>query len=699
MYFLNSPAGASGIDMTAYLTNIAITLRLMTRDRMTLFFGYVFPLIFFFLFAQMMAAGQGGGVAKQVVTMVLIFGVLGNGFFGAGMRAVSDREQNILRRFKVAPTTAAPLLVSWLVTGWINYIPSALFLIAIGHFAYQMPWPERPFTLFIFLSVAVLAFRALGLIIASVVNSMQESQILIQLCYLPMLFLSGATFPVSAMPEWLRIVAQFMPSSHLFGGLQGILLRKEGLEEQWKSLLALILTLIVGMFLSVKLFRWEKEEKVKSSAKLWVIAALAPFLVLGVYQAYSKESLNQAKVLQRELRRSRTLLIRDVRLFIGDGRVIERGALLVRDGKIAQILEGGSPEAKTLNAEPIEGGGKTLLPGLIDANVQLTWPGGVPDPESYAKPEKLIEHSHTAYLFSGVTTIRSVGDGPAQVVRLRDKVARGERLASEIFFTGPQFTTRDAIAASPLKNVPAAFRDRLAADLFRTPESPGQAIAMAGELQRQGAGALYVDTARLPAAIVAALKSVNLPILATAENPAASALLGTDAPPAEGIWIPSLTAFEALVAPKADLLERSLVQQVAPKGLLERTRPVLAQIPADEARLNARLSNIPAAAAKIVAGSGAGQLFVLHGPGIHRELALLVQAGLTPNQALQSATGRAAASLGAANRIGLLKPGMEADLILVDGNPLRDIAATERISLIVFRGERVSRANLFEQEE
>ena len=98
--------------MTAYLTNIAITLRLMARDRMALFFGYVFPLIFFFLFAQMMSAGQGGGVAKQVVTSVLIFGVLGNGFFGAGMRAVSDREQNMLRRFKVAPTTAAPLLVS-----------------------------------------------------------------------------------------------------------------------------------------------------------------------------------------------------------------------------------------------------------------------------------------------------------------------------------------------------------------------------------------------------------------------------------------------------------------------------------------------------------------------------------------------------------------------------------------------------------
>lgn len=686
-------------DRKAYISNIAITLRLMARDRMTLFFGYVFPLIFFFLFAQMMSAGQGGGVAKQVVTSVLIFGVLGNGFFGAGMRAVSDREQNILRRFKVAPITAAPLLVSWLITGWINYIPSALFLIALGHFAYRMPWPERPFTLFVFLSVAVLAFRALGLIIASVVNSMQESQILIQLCYLPMLFLSGATFPVSAMPQWLQIVAQFIPSSHLFAGLQGILLRKEGLDAQWKSLFALLLTLAFGLFLSIKLFRWEKEDKVKSSAKLWVVAALAPFLILGVYQAYSKESLNQAKILQRELRRSRTLLIRDVRLFIGDGRVIERGALLIRDGKIAQVFEGDAPDPKSINAEPIEGSGKTLLPGLIDTSVQLTWPGGVPDPGSYSEPNKPIAWSHAAYLFSGVTTVRSAGDAVADVVRLRESVARGERLASELFFTGPMFTTRAAASSSSLQYVPAAFRDRVAAGLFQIPESPDQAIAMAGELRRQGASALYVDAARLPAPIVAALQSVNLPILSTAENAAANTVIGADAPPANGFWIPSLTALEAAAAPKAELLERSLVQQVAPKGLLDRTRPILMQVPANAARLNARFAAIPNAAAKIVAGSGAGQLFVLHGPGIHRELALLVQAGLSNNDALQSATGRAAAALGAASRIGLLKPGMEADLLLVDGNPLRDITATEHISAVIFRGERVTRAGLFEQEE
>ena len=88
--------------LKAYLAQIRMNLRLTYRDRTVVFFNYLFPLIFFFMFAQMLHAEQGGAI-MQVVTMVLSIGILGTGFFGAGMRAVQDREANILRRFKVAP--------------------------------------------------------------------------------------------------------------------------------------------------------------------------------------------------------------------------------------------------------------------------------------------------------------------------------------------------------------------------------------------------------------------------------------------------------------------------------------------------------------------------------------------------------------------------------------------------------------------
>jgi imidazolonepropionase-like amidohydrolase len=74
-----------------------------------------------------------------------------------------------------------------------------------------------------------------------------------------------------------------------------------------------------------------------------------------------------------------------------------------------------------------------------------------------------------------------------------------------------------------------------------------------------------------------------------------------------------------------------------------------------------------------------------------------VQAGIPPAAALQAATYNAARLLRAEKRIGSIQSGNDADLLVVDGNPLDDITATERISLVVFKGERVDRNELFDQ--
>ena len=95
-------------------------------------------------------------------------------------------------------------------------------------------------------------------------------------------------------------------------------------------------------------------------------------------------------------------------------------------------------------------------------------------------------------------------------------------------------------------------------------------------------------------------------------------------------------------------------------------------------------------------GSDAGNMLVFHGPTVHRELQLWVEAGIPPEVALQAATWNAAKLLRAERRIGLVQPGYEASLLIVDGDPTRDISATERISSVVFKGERIRRADLFD---
>src|SRR5215472_9209137 len=308
--------------MRTYLSQIRMTLRLSLRDRTVLFFNYIF--------AQMFHA-EGGGMT-QVVAIVLTIGVLGTGLMGAGLRAAMDREQNILRRFKVAPITAAPIMVSSMITGLVQYLPQVVIVLFLARTIYKMPRVEHTASLFLFLSLGVLAFRAIGGIVAAVVNSMQESQILVQLLYMPMLLLGGV-IPVQVMPSWLQTVAQFVPSTHLATGMQAILLGHEGFGDNLPAAGALALTAVVGTFLGIKLFRWEKEEKMRPAAKLWLLAVLAPFLLMGVWQARAKESIAREKVLARDLSRKGTWLIPNARLFIGDGRLVERGSVLVKDGR------------------------------------------------------------------------------------------------------------------------------------------------------------------------------------------------------------------------------------------------------------------------------------------------------------------------------------------------------------------------------
>ncbi len=566
------------INLKSYHAYTRATLRLTMRDRVVLFFSYLFPVVFFFAFGEGFDAAKSTGNTAQVLSMVLVLGVLGNGFFGGGIRAVVEREAGILRRFKVAPISAAPILVSSVVTGWVIYMPAVVVFFLLAHLRYSLPVPANPVSLFILLSLGTIAFRSMGLIIASVVNTMGESQVLVQLLYFPMLLLSGATIPLSSMPDWLQVVAQFLPATHFYLGLQGMLMHGESAWDNLSGLAALAAAAAVGLFISVKLFRWEKEDKLKASAKLWVAAALAPFILLGGWQAFSRTNLEKTRILARQQSRGVTWLIRDARIFTGDGKVIQNGAVLVRNGTVIHIYEGRGPEAESLRAEAIEAAGRTLLPGLIDRAIQLPTGDG-----------KAIARALKSHLYSGVTGVVAVGpQAMTSAVAVMNRLGTGALLGAQIVGVSPP-----APAGFPL------VAQEWAADL------------------------------------------------ATGRTPA--------------------------------LLSRSLAQQIAggKPQLFGVTRPQVAD-------------------GKPVPYSLAGWAGLPHGPSLHREMQLMVKSGLTPEQVLKLFTSQAADSIG--KPLGRIAPGAEATLLLVDGNPLEDISATERIVAVFLKGERVGRSKLLEED-
>ena len=732
--------------MRSYIALIKSNLLLMGRDRALLFFGFLFPLTFFFLFAQLFHGGENPADMAQVISMVIMLGILGNGFFGAGMRTVQDRETNVLRRFKVAPISPLPVIVASMVSGLVAFLPTVFLFFLFARIIYHMPVPANLFSLLLFVCIGVVAFRAMGMIIASVVNSSQEAQVLIQILYLPMLFLSGATFPISIMPAWVQNMAQFLPATYLFQGMTAIMIGGEGIGANWFAVVALCIAMCVALFVGVKLFRWEKEEKISGQAKLWILAVLAPFFLLGLYQAQTRQNIQKSKIIARTASRNRTIIFNNVRIFVGDGNVIANGAVLIKNGKIAQVFRTAPTDTKSLNAEVRDEAGRTLTPGLIDMHVHIGAPGGVYNDQSkYMQPDADL-HRLAAYLYCGITAVRSTGDWLDSSLSLKRRMNSGEFAGAEFFAYGPLFTAPGGHPTELLASMPEQVRKTGEKQFVRLPKSPEEARTQVDQLRAAGVDGIkavlesgnaywgrynHLDSKIYGAVISEAIKN-KLP---TATHTGTSADVkeaieaGTNSiehgsmtdliPPetfagmkAEGIaYDPTLSVYEALAEEttgNSEALDRSLVQRVAPTDLLSSTRDWLAKrkssAKADDfapmlARLDQNLLAAYKAGVPLIIGSDAGNMLVIHGPTVQHEMELWVRAGVPPTVALQAATFNAAKVLRADDRIGLIAPNHDATLVLLDGDPIQDIANSERIASVFFKGEEVGRADLLKQDK
>jgi imidazolonepropionase-like amidohydrolase len=389
--------------------------------------------------------------------------------------------------------------------------------------------------------------------------------------------------------------------------------------------------------------------------------------------------------------------------------------VVVIDGKIASIAPSASAQVPA-GAVKIDGKGKYLMPGLGELHAHI--PGG-------NAPDADVERTLFLYVANGVTTIRGMLGHPRHLV-YRERVTKGEVLGPRIYTSGPSFNgntakTPDAAAAMVIEQQKAGY------DLLKIhPGVPRDAFdamaAKAGELKIPFAGHVpeAVGLARALEAKYRSIDHLDGYVEALVPNPAGSQTFGVNlAAQADESRIPALVkatrAAGTWQVPTEILLVNWLndvdpqtmaawpeMKYVPPQTLtnwIAQKQGMVAKYPqADRQKLLALRRKIIKAlhdgGVPFALGSDAPQTWNVPGFSAHRELGALVAAGLTPYEALKSGTANVGTYFGTQASVGTVAAGKRADLILLDANPLTDIANSSRIAGVMVNGRWLSKADI-----
>lgn len=396
--------------------------------------------------------------------------------------------------------------------------------------------------------------------------------------------------------------------------------------------------------------------------------------------------------------RNGSFAIRDVRVFDG-GRVIERTNVVVRDGLIEAVAADAPIDA---GLTVVEGKGRTLLPGLIDAHVHA-WGDAQRDALRFGVTTEIDMHGDTSRLPALKTQRESL-----QATKNADLWAAGSAVTAPGGH-GTQFglpvptLAADGDAAAFVNarlGEGADFIKIIVEDLgvySGTPKWPTLSVDQVGAVVAATHAAqriAVVHVSRQRDALAAITRGADGLAHVFVDAPASDELIAAmKARDAFVVPTLSVTASGAGAGDGASLANDAALKPflgAAQADALRARFEALSRNPRFREHAFASVRALQAAGVAVLAGTDAGNPGTTHGASLHGELELLVRAGLAPAEALAAATAVPARRFGMADR-GRIAAGLRADLVLVDGDPLADIKATRAIARVWKNGHVVSR--------
>ena len=423
------------------------------------------------------------------------------------------------------------------------------------------------------------------------------------------------------------------------------------------------------------------------------------------------------------------LIITDVTLIDGTGSEPQAGVdIRIADGRIVEI---GPDLLDSSGAETIDGSGKYVIPGLIDAHVHMDAPIVFQlTPEEKAQ---VIENNPRAFLYNGVTAVLNVSSKVDWIFEQRQAEQEGRLLSPRLYVMGRSFTpvdgwgSRHGGALADADDAVARARDYISrgTDGFKVIIEDG--LGASGTYTRMGEDMMMaISKIAHENDVPIYTHAINLDEFHSAVAMSSTAIvhgLEDPIPPGDTIlqdmvensvmFVPTHSLWEAFLRhdeAAADLNDPILRDSVPhflldymqdPEYRAEETRRFLAV--ADMPVYQWAEDKIPIFSENIFKAHQAGVIvatgtdaggpvgFNFQGYNLPWEVKLFVQAGMSPMDALVAATRNGAMVIGVEDQLGTVEAGKLADLLILTANPLDDIENIRRIETIVYKGKAYPR--------
>jgi ABC-2 type transport system permease protein len=244
-------------------------LRSFWRNRSAAFFTILLPVMFLVLFGAINRDGtvQLGPNGPEVsYTTFFTPGMLGMavmaGTFVAlvvGLTVMRDNGQ--LKRLRGTPLPPWAFFGGQVVSRLVLVVVEAVLVLGLGRLLFHVSLPPSAaawatFALVVLLGAAT--FTAVAVAYTRLVHNADSAPALANAAYLPLLFLSGAWFPIYGLPHWLASVANAFPLAPMLDGMRQALIFGHGPGAVWSDTRKLLAWLVVGLLVAMRTFRWER---------------------------------------------------------------------------------------------------------------------------------------------------------------------------------------------------------------------------------------------------------------------------------------------------------------------------------------------------------------------------------------------------------------------------------------------------------